>query len=59
MYFLLLILHDTAFNNKDYKQGLLHKIKLKILVSYICKYSNYVCENHIGKDDIIREFGIQ
>ena len=52
--------HDTAFNNKDYKQGLLHKIKLKILVSYICKYSNLIlCESHIGKDDIIREFQVQ
>ena len=24
--------HDTAFNNKDYKQSILHKIKLKYLI---------------------------
>mgnify|MGYP006077566441 CR=1 FL=1 len=49
--------HDTAFNNKDYKQSTLHKIKLKYLIKLICKYSNIIlCESETGKKDIINIF---
>ena len=51
--------HDTAFENQDYEQNYLHKIKLRFLVQSICKYSNIIlCESETGKKDIIKIFKI-
>ena len=51
--------HDTAFNNKTYEQGLIHKIKLKYLIKMICKYSDVIlCESKTGKKDIINIFNV-